>query len=151
MASFSYINIKRVVKFFAVFLLVFASFLQNVYASDEEKIKDLKEKAIALYATQNYSEAFKILDNLPKDEKDEEVFLLLSNIALEENKDNLAIQNLNKALDKNYDYYKAYYNLGCIFAAKKSYAMAINNFMLAIKHNKTFPSAYYNLACCQIQ
>ena len=62
MASFSYINIKRVVKFFAVFLLVFASFLQNVYASDEEKIKDLKEKAIALYTTQNYFELSKKAD-----------------------------------------------------------------------------------------
>ena len=87
----------------------------------------MKEKAIALYTTQNYKEAFKILDDLPINEKDEEVFLLLSNIALEENQENVAIQNLNKALDKNSNYYKAYYNLGCIFAAKKSYLMAVNN------------------------
>ena len=92
MINFSYIHIKRVVKIFVVFL--FFSF-QVCIASDDETVKDLKEKAIALYTTQNYSEAFKILDNLPTSEKDEEVFLLLSNIALEEQHDNVAIQNLN--------------------------------------------------------
>ena len=54
-------------------------------------------------------------------------------------------------LDKNYSFYKAYYNLGCIFAKKKSYLLASNNFELAIKYNKNFASAYYNLACCQIK
>lgn len=120
-------------------------------AGENENIADIKEQAIALYTTGNYNEAFKLLDNLPTNEKNEEIFLLLANIAQENNKDNLAIQNLNKALDKNYSFYKAYYNLGCIFASKKSYLLASNNFELAIKYNKDFPSSYYNLACCQIK
>lgn len=132
-------------------ILIFASvfYIQSVFA--DENTQDMKQKAIALYATKNYKEAFKMLDSLPSSEKDSEVFVLLSNIALEQNKDSLAIQNLNKALDKDYKFYKAYYNLGCIFAKKKSYLLATNNFELAIKYNKTFAPAYYNLANCQMQ
>ena len=115
-----------------------------------ENSKEIKEQAYALYATKNFNEAFQLLDRLPNDEKNEEVLLMLANIAEENKNDNLAIKNLNKALDKNNTYYKAYYNLGCIFARKKSYFLASNNFELAIKYNKTFASAYYNLACCQI-
>ena len=115
-----------------------------------ESPTEIKEQAYALYATKNFSEAFQLLDNLPNAEKNEEVFLILANIAEENKDDNLAIKNLNKALDKNNTYYKAYYNLGCIFARKKSYMLASNNFELAIKYNKAFASAYYNLATCQI-
>ena len=138
-----------------IFLSISFLFILNIYnialASNNDNIKDIKQQAIALYTTGNYKEAFKLLDNLPTSEKNEEVFLLLANIAQENNDDNSAIQNLNKALDKNYSYYKAYYNLGCIFASKKSYLLASSNFELAIKYNKTFPSAYYNLACCQMK
>ena len=111
---------------------------------------EIKEQAYALYATKNFNEAFQLLDNLPNSEKNEEVLLMLANIAEENKNTNLAIKNLNKALDKNTKYYKAYYNLGCIFAKKKSYLLASNNFELAIKYNRSFASAYYNLACCQI-
>lgn len=115
-----------------------------------QNTKDIKQQAMALYATQNYQEAFNLLDNMPVSEKDEEIFLILANISESQGNDNLAIQNLNKALDKNYSYYKAYYNLGCIFERKKSYLLASNNFKLAIKYNKELSAAYYNLACCEI-
>lgn len=113
--------------------------------------EDAKQQAIALYATGNYSEAFEKFSSLPSNEKDENVFLLMANIAEEKSKDNKAIQYLNKALDKNYSFYKAYYNLGCIFAKKNSYLLASNNFEFAIKYNKNFAPAYYNLACCQMK
>ena len=125
--------------------------ISNSFANDFEKIKETKQQAIALYATQNYEEAFELLNNLPASEKNEDDFLLIANIYQEKNDDNAAIQNLNKALAKNPAFYKAYYNLGCIFAERKSYLLASNNFELAIKYNKTFSSAYYNLACCQIK
>lgn len=115
-------------------------------ASSEE----IKQEAIALYTTGNFSEAYEKLSSLPSVDKDENVFLLMSNIMQEKQKDNLAIQYLNKALDKNCSFYKAYYNLGCIFAKKKSYLLASNNFEFAIKYNKNFAPAYYNLACCQM-
>lgn len=137
-------------KIFFIFLFSLTLIANNVtFATDN--IIDIKQQAIALYTTGNYNEAFKLLDNLPIGEKNEEVFLLLANIAQENNDDNAAIQNLNKALDKNYQFYKAYYNLGCIFASRKSYLLASNNFELAIKYNKNFSSSYYNLACCQIK
>ena len=130
----------RIILILAVFLTSF------VFAS----VQDTKQEAIALYATGNYNEAFEKLSALPSSEKDENTFLLMANISQEKGKDNLAIQYLNKALDKNYAFYKAYYNLGCIFAKKKSYLLASNNFEFAIKYNKNFAPAYYNLACCQI-
>ena len=77
--------------------------------------------------------------------------MILSNIAREKNLDNQAVSYLNKALDIDYSYYKAYYNLGCIFASKGSYLLASNNFELANQYNKTFAPAYYNLACCQMK
>ena len=132
-----------------VFLLSFASFGAN--QADSEGIKEKKQQALALYATKNYDEAFKILDDLPTEYKDEEIFLILSNIQTYKNQDNLAIENLNKALDKDYKFYKAYYNLGCILAKKNSYLLAMNNFELALKYNKEFVPAYYNLACCQMK
>ncbi len=127
--------------FLAIFLLTSISFASE----------DLKQQAIALYATGNYSEAYEKFLELPSSERDENVFLLMANISEEQSKDNKAIQYLNKALDKNYSFYKAYYNLGCIFAKKNSYLLASNNFEFAIKYNKNFAPAYYNLACCQMK
>ena len=99
-------------KKFIYFIFSLALLCNFTQAKDSLNSDEIKQQAIALYATKNYNEAFKLLDNLPADKKTDEVFLLLSNIAQENNNDNLAIQNLNKALDKNYAYYKAYYNLG---------------------------------------
>ncbi len=138
-------------KFYFHSLITFLALSSFSFAQNLEQIKEIKQQAIALYSTQNYDEAFKLLDNLPKNEKNEDDFLLIANIYQEKNDDNAAIQNLNKALAKNPSFYKAYYNLGCIFASRKSYLLAANNFELAIKYNKAFSSAYYNLAYCQIK
>ncbi|MBR5304469.1 MAG: hypothetical protein IKU37_06555 [Candidatus Gastranaerophilales bacterium] len=137
--------------FLLIVLLLSLNTINITFATNNDNISEIKQQAIALYTTGNYNEAFKLLDNLPASEKNEEVFLLLANIAQENNDDNMAIQNLNKALDKNYTFYKAYYNLGCIFASRNSWLLASNNFELAIKYNKNFASSYYNLACCQIK
>ncbi len=130
-----------------IFIISFI-FLQTL--SFAQDAKEVKERALALYNTKNYNEAFSLLDNLNSSDKTKDTFLILSNIAQEKGNDNLAIEYLNKALDEDYTYYKAYYNLGCIFAKKKSYLLASNNFELAIKYNKNCSSAYYNLALCQI-
>lgn len=145
---------RGVILFRKLYVYVFVSILalsSFSFAGNLEQIKEIRQQAIALYSTQNYNEAFELLNNLPKNEKTEDDFLLIANIYQEKNDDNAAIQSLNKALAINPSFYKAYYNLGCILAARKSYLLASNNFELAIKHNKTFSSAYYNLACCQIK
>ena len=113
--------------------------------------QDVKSQGIALYATKNYKEAYELLNSIPQNKKDEVVYLLISNILQEQGKDNAAISNLNKSLDKNFEYYKAYYNLGCIFVNKKSNLLALNNFELAIKYKKDFAPAYYNLAVVQME
>lgn len=138
---------KSLVKFFILCFLVSSS----AFCEDYSEFDEIKQQALALYSTKNYNEAFSLLDNLPANEKDEEIFLVLANISEEIKNSNTAIQFLNKALDKDYTYYKAYYNLGCIFASKKSYMLASNNFELTIKYNKDFAPAYYNLANCQIK
>lgn len=135
---------NKILKLGFIFLLL--SF--SIVSADQ---KDLKEEAVALYKTGNYDVAFEKFTALPSSEKDETIFLLMANILEIQGKDNKAIQYLNKALDKNYTFYKAYYNLGCIFAKKKSYLLASNNFEFAIKYNKNFAPAYYNLACCQMK
>ncbi len=142
------LSLKKI--FFNIFLMFFIASL-SAYSQDNINTEEIKQQAIALYATKNYAEAQKLLENLPKEAKTEEVFLLLANIAQENNDDTGAIQNLNKALDCNYSYFKAYYNLGCIFASKKSYLLALNNFQTAIKYNKNCAEAYYNLARCQLE
>ena len=90
-------------------------------------LSDVKQEAIALYTTKNYDASFEKFASLPSSQKDETVFLLMSNILSEKGKENQAIQYLNKALDKDPTFYKAYYNLGCIFAKKKLYKNIISN------------------------
>ena len=133
--------------FFKIFLtlLILSNF---VLAQD---VKEVKDKAIALYVTKNYDEAKKILESLPINQKDSETFLLLSNIAQENGNDNLAIKYLNNAIDKDNTYYRAYYNLGCILAKRKSYNWASKNFELALQFKKDFSPAYYNLALCRMK
>lgn len=135
-----------------IFLFFLYTAIYNIsLASNNSNIDEIKQQAYALYATKNFEEAYKLLENLPVSEKNGEVYLMLANLSEELKSDNDAIKYLNKALDRDYTFYKAYYNLGCIFAKKNSYLLAANNFELALKYNKTFADAYYNLACCQIK
>lgn len=132
-------------------LIIFICFLSFNSLCFGANSKDIKQQALALYATENYKEAYQLLDNMPFEDKNEEIFLILANCAESLNDDNLAIQNLNKALDKNFSYYKAYYNLGLILAKKQSYKTASDNFKLALKYNKDCLACYYNIANCEIK
>ena len=135
-------------KVFVVFFIF--AFINNIVFAQNAN-DELRQKAYALYNTGNFAESKKLLEKIPSTEKDAEIFLLLSNIALEQNHPNIAIQNLNKALEKDNTYYKAYYNLGLIFANKKQYILAQENFKFALKYNKTSAPLYYNLARCQME
>ena len=68
----------RISKYFIIFL--FCCLISVSYGADTQEIK---EEAIALYATKNYQQAYKLLESLPKEAKDCNVLILLSNIALE--------------------------------------------------------------------
>lgn len=137
----------RIKNIIVLFFIIFLSCQAYGFIGTEE----IKQKAIALYMTDNFKEAEKLLINLPLEEKSEDIYILLANIAQEKGDDNLAIKNLNKALDRNNKFDKAYYNLGCIFASKNSFELAKKNFELAIQYNKNLACAYYNLACCQLK
>ncbi len=106
---------------------------------------DIKTEAYALYNTNNLNEALRLLENLPNEEKDEEIFVLIANIYEDKLNIDKAVENLNKAIIINPEYYKAYYNLGCIFLNKKAFELAESNLLLAIKYNKDFAYSYYNL------
>ena len=136
------INILKLKKI-GIIVYLFAGFLTlPSFAADDI---DIKTQAYALYNTNNGTEALKLLNNLPLDKKDEEVFVIIANIYEDRKDTDKAVENLNKALIINPEYYKAYYNLGCIFLEKKAYGLAEKNLLLAIKYNKEFPYSYYNL------
>ena len=136
------INILKLKKI-GIIVYLFAGFLTlpSFAAADI----DIKTQAYALYNPNNGTEALKLLNNLPLDKKDEEVFVIIANIYEDRKDTDKAVENLNKALIINPEYYKAYYNLGCIFLEKKAYGLAEKNLLLAIKYNKEFPYSYYNL------
>lgn len=137
-------GILRLYAIIACFCLIFGiSFLNFDKAWAEDS--DVKTEAYALYNTNNINEALKLLENLPLEQKDEEVFVLIANIYEDKLDLNKAVENLNKALVINPEYFKAYYNLGCIFLNKKAYELAEKNLLLAIKYNKDFAYSYYNL------
>jgi len=124
-------GILRLNTIIACFCLIFGiSFLNFDKAWAEDN--DVKTEAYALYNTNNINEALKLLENLPLEQKDEEVFVLIANIYEDKLDLNKAVENLNKALVINPEYFKAYYNLGCIFLNKKAYELAEKNLLLAI-------------------
>lgn len=128
----------------ACFCLIFGNLFLNINGAWADDI-DVKTEAYALYNTNNLNEALRLLKNLPIEEKDEEVFVLIANIYEDKLDLSKAVENLNKAIIINPEYYKAYYNLGCIFLNKKAYELAEKNLLLAIKYNKDFAYSYYNL------
>lgn len=128
----------------ACFCLIFGNLFLNINGAWADDI-DVKTEAYALYNTNNLNEALRLLENLPIEEKDEEVFVLIANIYEDKLDLSKAVENLNKAIIINPEYYKAYYNLGCIFLNKKAYELAEKNLLLAIKYNKDFAYSYYNL------
>ena len=137
-------GIIRLSALFACFCLIIGFAFLNTNKAWADDI-DVKAEAYALYNTNNINEALKLLENLPLEQKDEEVFVLIANIYEDKKEINKAIENLNKALLINPEYYKAYYNLGCIFLDKKAYELAEQNLLLSIKYNKDFAYSYYNL------
>lgn len=126
------------------FCLIFGNLFLNINKAWADDI-DIKTEAYALYNTNNLNEALRLLENLPIEQKDEEVFVLIANIYEDKLDLSKAVENLNKAIIINPEYYKAYYNLGCIFLNKKAYELAEKNLLLAIKYNKEFAYSYYNL------
>lgn len=134
----------RINTIIACFCLIFGNLFLNINGAWADDI-DVKTEAYALYNTNNLNEALKLLENLPFEEKDEEVFVLIANIYEDKLDLSKAVENLNKAIIVNPEYYKAYYNLGCIFLNKKAYELAEKNLLLAIKYNKDFAYSYYNL------
>lgn len=133
-----------------LFLFLLAAMPGLTEELDGDKIFDIKQNAFALYNTNHSDEAYEILNSVPNEKKDEEIYLMLANIEEDRGKDDRAITYLNSSIVKNKSFYKAYYNLGCIFMKKRIYTLAIENFELAAKYNKENPYILYNLGCAQM-
>ena len=129
---------------FIFFVITGASIAKALTGDD---IFDIKQNAFALYNTNHINEAYEMLNKIPNDKKDEEIYLILANIEQDKNNEDDAIKNLELAIQKKPEFYKAYYNLGCIFMKKRIYPVAIANFELAKKYNKENPYIFYNLGC----
>ena len=140
---------KMIFLFLLIFLCVNVSRAEEYY--NEKHVKDALEKAYALYETKQSEEALKIFDKIPKNFKTAQTYLIEANIWEDKGDLNKAVSLLNRAIRVDNSYWKAYYNLGCIFMKKKNYEIAIENFKQAIKYNPEFAYAYYNLWCCYYQ
>lgn len=136
--------------FFTGAMLILLGIATGIYAAYADET-DAKAEAYALYKTNNHREALLILENLPLVEKDAETFVVTANIYEDKKETDKAVENLNKALALNPEYFKAYYNLGCIFLNKGAYELAEKNLLLAIKYNKDFAYSYYNLGTLYIK
>lgn len=129
-------------------MLTLPCFAENEGSDD---IFDIKQNAFALYNTNNSNEAYEILNGLDDAKKDDEIYLILSNIEEDRGNFDSAIKLLRKSIEKNPEFYKAYYNLGCLFMKKNIYSSAEENFELAAKYNKENPFVFYNLGCAQMK
>lgn len=133
-------------KLILAILLIFtqSAFCQELSGDD---IFDIKQNAYALYNTNHLDEAYELLNKIPDEKKDAEAFLILANIEEDKGDENKAIKSLKSSISKDSEFYKAYYNLGCIFMKRRIYALAVDNFKLAIKYNNKNPYGFYNLGC----
>lgn len=133
-------------------LVLLLGFISPCFAEEQDPdvIFDIKQNAFALYNTNHANEAYKMLKEIDDFKKDEEVYLILANIEEDNNQIDSAITNLNRAIVKNPEFYKAYYNLGCIFMKKKIYPLAVENFEKAAKLNKENPYVLYNLGVAEL-
>ena len=122
--------------------------LNSCYAATTE---ELSKQATAFYSDNNFHKTMELILQINECERSAQDWLILGNLFDEKGEKQNAIFMYQKATFADVKYYKAYYNLGCIFASKNSWLLASNNFELAIKYNKNFASSYYNLACCQIK
>ena len=142
---------KKINKFRVIFLLfVFVSIPAFGKTIDPDKFFDLRQNAFALYNTSHTEEAYDMLKQIPDAHLDEEIYLILANIEEDRGSYSKATDYLKSAIQKNPKFYKAYYNLGCIYMKGKIYTLAIDNFELAVKYNEKNPFAYYNLGCAQM-
>ena len=116
----------------------------------DEEIFDIKQNGFALYNTNHIEEASIMLNKIPNGKKDSEVYLILANIEEDKNNCDKALEYLKISISKDSEFYKGYYNLGCIFMKKKIYTLAIDNFELAVKYNKNNPFGFYNLGCAYL-
>jgi len=136
------------------FLFLFMIFIYPFSAAEElnaDDIFDIKQNAFALYNTNHKNETLEMLNKIPNDKKDAETYLILSNLKIENNEKETAIEYLTRATEKDPEFYKAYYNLGCIYMEMRTYILAKENFELAVKYSgKKNAYAYYNLASAEI-
>lgn len=134
---------------YKIILFLLLIFTQNAFSQEltGDDIFDIKQNAYALYNTNHIDEAYELLNKIPNEKKDAEAFLILANIEEDKGNENLAIKNLNASLVRDSKFYKAYYNLGCIYMKRRIYTLAINNFKLATKYNDKNSYAFYNLGC----
>ena len=137
-------------KFLTFALLAFSLTSFAAEEADPDKYFDMKQEAFALYNTNHLDEAFKILNEIPDSNRDENIYLIMANIE-EEKADRNTIGYIKAAIRKNPEFYKAYYNLGLIYMKRRIYTAAIENFKLAAKYNKKNAYSFYNLGCAQMQ
>ncbi len=116
-----------------------------------EELTELNQQAIALYTDNNLDESLACFSKIPEKMRTPEIWLLMGNILMDKGKKDEAAFMYGRAVLTDSTFYKAYYNLGCIYLADDKFNMAIEQFKLAVKYNINNPYTHYNLGCAYIK
>ena len=148
---------KRLLLFLLVIIgisAVSASALELPWQKSREEVVELDEtsqQARVLYAQNEIDSALKLLKSRGEETRTAEDWLLIGNILQDKEKIDEAIYMYKKAIEVNPKYYKAHYNLGCIYLMQEKPNMALTEFKQAVKYKDDFAYGYYNMGCAYLK
>lgn len=114
------------------------------------EIDETSKQARILYAQNDIDSALKLLKSKGELTRTSEDWLLIGNILQDKDRIDEAIYMFKKALEIDPKYYKAHYNLGCIYLSQDKPNMALAEFKQAVKYKDNFAYGYYNIGCAYL-
>ena len=122
--------------------------MTDVQKEANKEAMKLREEAFAFYTINDIENAYKKLESISDEFKQDGDYLIMANILQDKAKNDDAIGMLNESIKINPKFYKAYYNMGIIFIEQENFESAKEYFKKSIKYNKDFAYGYYNLGLC---
>ena len=119
--------------------------------AEQAEVDQTTQQAKVLYAQNEIDEALKLLKDKTEESRTEEDWLMMGNILQDKEKIDEAAYMFKKSIEVNPKFYKAYYNLGCIYLAQDKPNMALAEFKKAVKYKPDFSYGYYNIGCAYLK
>ncbi len=133
---------KKIVLIIACILFCTPSFAEEMTKS---------QQAVAYYNDNNITEAIKVLESIPEEDKTAEDWLLMGNLLQDNDKISEAVFMFKRAILTDKTFYKPYYNLANIYLDEERPLMAIDNYKTVIKLEPKFAYAHYNMGCAYLK